>query len=67
MDTDLVEIEKIVRETRLPHDIKIDKIYLAKGKLPLANNMKVKRYVIKKAIEAKSKEYILININKLAI
>jgi len=64
VDTDLVEIEKIVRETRLPHDIKIDKIYLAKGKLPLANNMKVKRYVIKKAIEAKSKEYILINAKK---
>ena len=49
---------------KLPHDIKIDKIYLAKGKLPLANNMKVKRYVIKKAIEAKSKDYILINAKK---
>ena len=64
VDTDLVEIEKIVRETRLPHDIKIDKIYLSKGKLPLANNMKVKRYVIKKAIEAKSKDYMLINAKK---
>ena len=63
-DTDLAEIEKIVRETKLPHDVKIDKIYLAKGKLPLANNMKVKRYVIKKAIEAKSRDYVLINAKK---
>ena len=63
-DTDLKEIDKIVRETSLPHGIKIDKIYLAKGKLPLANNMKVKRYVIKKAIEARSKDYVLINAKK---
>ena len=31
--------------------MKIDNIFLSKGKLPLANNMKVKRFIIKKALE----------------
>lgn len=45
----------------LPHKVVISQIYLARGKLPLANNMKVKRYLLKKGIEAKSKEYIPID------
>lgn len=65
-DEDLKDIENKVREIRLPHDVKIDKIFLAKGKLPLANNMKVKRFVIKKAIENRSKDYVLINAKKQA-
>ena len=58
---EIAEIEKIVNDTKLPHDVKINKIYLAKGRLPLANNMKVKRYAIKKAIEQGTGEYVLIN------
>lgn len=52
------EIKKIVDETKLPNNVKIQEIYLAKGKLPVANNMKVKRFVIKKAIESDNGEYI---------
>lgn len=63
-DEDLKEIEKLVEEISLPHGTKIDKIYLSKGKLPLASNMKVKRFMIKQAIENKNKEYVLINAQK---
>ena len=50
----------------LPHKVKIDNTFLAKGKLPLANNMKVKRFVIKKALEEGSNEYLSINEKKKA-
>ena len=48
-------------EPKLPHKVKIDAVYLSKGKLPLANNMKVKRFVIRKAIENETGEYIPLN------
>ena len=60
------DIEKQVKETKLPHDTVIDSIYLAKNRLPLANNMKVKRFVIKKDIESGSNKYVLINAKKAA-
>ena len=60
----LKDIEKTVKETKLPHDTKIDQIYLAKNRLPLANNMKVKRFAIKKEIENGSSKYVLINAKK---
>ena len=56
------EVNKIV--PNLPHKVTISDIYLAKQKLPLANNMKVKRYVIKREIEANSKNFISINSKK---
>lgn len=50
------KVKKI--EEDLPHGVKIDELYFARNKLPLANNMKVKRYQVKKAIEAGSPDYI---------
>ena len=60
--------EKLVKdiEPKLPHKTKIDAIYLSKGKLPLANNMKVKRFVIRKAIENETGEYIPLNQEHVA-
>lgn len=65
-DEDLKRIEKEALEVgqHLPKGTKISKIYLSRNKLPLANNMKVKRFVIKKAIESKSKDYILLGAKK---
>lgn len=60
-EEDLKQIEDKVHTTKLPHNVKIGEIYLSKGKLPIANNMKIKRFVIKKAIEANSEEYFPIN------
>ena len=60
----LKDIEKQVKEIKLPHDTKIDQIYLAKNRLPMANNMKVKRFVIKKEIENGSNKFVLINAKK---
>ena len=59
-EEDIKNIEKMVREIepKLPHQSKISEIYLSKGRLPLANNMKVKRFVIRKAIESENGEYI---------
>ena len=48
-------------EPKLPHQSKISQTYLSKGKLPLANNMKVKRFVIRKAISENTGEYIPLN------
>ena len=62
----LKELEKKVKEIKLPHDVKIDQIYLAKNRLPLANNMKVKRFAIKKEIENGSGKYVLINAKKVS-
>ena len=58
------QLAKVIEDCKevgknLPKGTKISKIYLSRGKLPLANNMKVKRFVIKKAIESNSKDYIL--------
>ena len=58
------QVEAIVPS--LPHKVKIDGIFLSRGKLPLANNMKVKRFVIKKALEENSNEYVSIDNKKEA-
>ena len=58
------ELEKTILSIKLPHDSKIDHIYLAKNRLPIANNMKVKRFVIKKEIENGSNKFVLINAKK---
>ena len=65
-EEDLKAIKAKVDEIapNLPHSAKIDSVFLAKGKLPLANNMKVKRFVIKKALESGSKDYVSINAKK---
>ena len=60
------ELEKTIRDIKLPHDCKIDNIYLAKNRLPIANNMKVKRFVIKKEIENGSNKFVLINAKKVS-
>jgi long-chain acyl-CoA synthetase len=65
-DEELKQIQTLIKEieVNLPHNVKIGDVYLAKGKLPLANNMKVKRFVIKGAIESGSDEYVLIGQKK---
>ena len=60
------ELEKKIHDIKLPHDCKIDHIYLAKNRLPIANNMKVKRFVIKKEIENGSNQFVLINAKKVS-
>ena len=60
------ELEKSILAIKLPHDAKIDHIYLAKNRLPIANNMKVKRFVIKKEIENGSNKFVLINAKKVS-
>ena len=65
-EENLKELEKKIREIKLPHDVKIDSIYLAKNRLPIANNMKVKRFVIKKEIENGSSKFVLINAKKVS-
>ncbi len=60
------ELEASIKAIKLPHDAKIDNIYLAKNKLPIANNMKVKRFVIKKEIENGSSQFVLINAKKVS-
>ena len=62
----LKKIEEEVKEIgkNLPKGTKISKIYLSRNKLPVANNMKVKRFVIKKAIESKSPDYIILGKKK---
>ena len=56
------KIEEIGKN--LPKGAKISETYLAKGRLPLANNMKVKRFVIKKDLEAGSGDYLPITIKR---
>ena len=51
------EMKRIGMED-LPKGTKITDFYFCKKKLPIANNMKVKRFVVKKAIEGHSDEYI---------
>ena len=62
----LKELEATIKAIKLPHDTNIDAIYLAKNRLPMANNMKVKRFVIKKEIENGSNKYVLINSKKVS-
>ena len=63
-EEEIKELEKSILAIKLPHDAKIDHIYLAKNRLPIANNMKVKRFVIKKEIENGSNKFVLINAKK---
>lgn len=62
-EEELKGLDKLIKEIepKLPHKVKIAQTFLSKGKLPLANNMKVKRFVIRKAIEGETNEYIPIN------
>ena len=62
-EEDIKSLEITIKdiEPKLPHKVKFDAIYLSKGKLPLANNMKVKRFVIRKAISDNTGEYIPLN------
>ncbi|MCQ2802144.1 MAG: AMP-binding protein [Bacilli bacterium] len=55
---------KEIGTTGLPKGVKISDFYFSRGKLPTANNMKVKRFVIKEAIESRSKEYIPFDLKK---
>ena len=62
-EEDILNIEKLIKEIepKLPHKSKISATYLSKGKLPLANNMKVKRFVIRNAISNETGEYVPIH------
>ena len=65
-EEELKNIQDKIKEISkdLPHKIAISNIYLAMKKLPMANNMKVKRFVVRKAIEEGSQEYIDITKKK---
>lgn len=65
-DEQLNVIREQVKEIgkNLPHKVQISETYLSKNKLPLANNMKVKRFMIKKALEGKSKDFVSIEAKK---
>ena len=63
-ENEVLELQNTIEQINLPHGVKIGHVFLSKNKLPLANNMKEKRYVIKKAIESGSIDYILINAKK---
>ena len=67
-EEDIAKIKEEIKEIvpNLPHKVKIDGVFLSRGKLPLANNMKVKRFVIKKALEEDSKDYLPIDNKKVA-
>ena len=56
------EVKKI--EPTLPHGVKIARIFIAKNKLPLANGIKVKRFMVKKAIEGGTNEYFELGAKK---
>ena len=59
-EEDIKNFDVLIKEIepKLPHQSKISATYLSKGKLPLANNMKVKRFVIRKAIAEDTGDYI---------
>ena len=67
-DEDIANIKAQIEEIqpKLPHKVKLDGIFLSRGKLPLANNMKVKRFLIKKGLEENSNEYVSIDSKKEA-
>lgn len=60
LDALKAEIKRIGMED-LTKGTKITDFYFAKKKLPVANNMKVKRFLVKKAIESKSPDYVSID------
>ena len=67
-DEDIANIKEQINtiEPNLPHKVKLDGVFLSRGKLPLANNMKVKRFIIKKGLEEGSNEYVSIDNKKEA-
>ena len=56
-----VKIDIFETGKNLPKGTTLDDVYLCKGKLPMANNMKVQRFRVKEAIKNKSSEYVSIN------
>lgn len=56
------EMKKIGQD--LPKGTKITDFYFCRKKLPVANNMKVKRFVVKEAIESFSDDYISFDFKK---
>lgn len=65
------EIEALKKEMKeigqnLPKGTKITEFYFCRKKLPIANNMKVKRFMVKKGIEEKSSDYISFDFKKEA-
>ena len=63
------ELDLLKREMKeigqmLPKGTKITDFYFCRKKLPVANNMKVKRFMVKKAIESKSNEYVSFDFKK---
>ena len=63
------EIETLKKEMLavgqdLPKGTKITEFYFCRNKLPIANNMKVKRFVVKKGIESRNGDYIPFDYKK---
>ena len=63
------EIETLKKEMmeagqNLPKGTKITEFYFCRNKLPVANNMKVKRFVVKKGIESRNGDYISFDYKK---
>ncbi len=59
-EKEIEELKNQMKEIgqKLPKGTKITDFYFCRKKLPMANNMKVKRFVVKKEIEGNSKDYI---------
>ena len=59
-ETEIEDLKKEMKEIgqKLPKGTKITEFYFCRKKLPVANNMKVKRFMVKKGIESKSNDYI---------
>lgn len=51
-DLDLIRKEFEELNNKIPNERKIQKVYVTRTALPLANGIKVKRFVVKKALEA---------------
>ena len=62
-----IKAEVSLRSKKLPNGVVIDKIYFTAVQLPTANNFKVKRNAIKKAIEEKSKDFAEIGSKKIEV
>ncbi len=63
------ELEELKEKMRkigqdLPKGTKITDFYFCRKKLPIANNMKVKRFVVKNGIESQSGDYISFDYKK---
>lgn len=65
-EEEIEELKKTMREIGqdLPKGTKITEFYFCRNKLPIANNMKVKRFVVKKGIETRNGDYISFDFKK---